>query len=93
VEGVTPTDMLKKTRSEIKEKDRHTRQTHTQPSYGPFSGTTRMSWCQKKSYGLYGAREDNRGRHTDKHARKMLLTVGNRASYLKMSSNSHKDRM
>ena len=25
-----------------------------------------MSWCQKKSSsGLYGAREDNRGRHTD----------------------------
>jgi len=40
--------------------------THTQPFYGPFSGTTRMSRCQKTSAsGLYGAREDNRGRHTD----------------------------
>jgi len=23
-----------------------------------FSGTTRVSWCQKRTYGLYGARED-----------------------------------
>ena len=38
---------------------------HTQSFYGHFSGTTRVSWCQKKSSGLYGAREDNRGRHTD----------------------------
>ena len=30
---------------------------HTQPFYGPFSGTTKVSWCQKSS-GLYGARED-----------------------------------
>ena len=35
--------------------------THTQPFYGPFSATTRVSWCQKKcSSGLYGARGDNR---------------------------------
>jgi len=40
--------------------------THTRPFYGPFSGTTRVSRCQKKSSsGLYSAREDNRGRHTD----------------------------
>jgi len=39
--------------------------THTQPFYGPFSGTTRVSQCQKKSSGLCSAREDNRGRHTD----------------------------
>ena len=33
--------------------------THTpQPFYGPFSGTTRVSWCQKRTSGLYGARED-----------------------------------
>ena len=38
---------------------------HTQPFYGPSSGTTRVSQCQKKSSGLYGAREDIRGRHTD----------------------------
>jgi len=29
-----------------------------QPFYGPFSGTTRVSWCQKRTSGLYGARED-----------------------------------
>jgi len=34
--------------------------------YGPFSGTTPVSRCQKKSSsGLYKAREDNRGRHID----------------------------
>jgi len=32
---------------------------HTpQPFYSPFSGTTRVSQCQKKTSGLYGARED-----------------------------------
>ena len=40
--------------------------THTQPFYGPFSGTTRVSRCRKKSSsGLYGAREDIRGRHAN----------------------------
>jgi len=29
-----------------------------QPFYGPFSGTTRVSRCQKSNSGLYGARED-----------------------------------
>jgi len=29
-----------------------------QPFYGPFSGTTRVSQCQKRTSGLYGARED-----------------------------------
>ena len=29
-----------------------------QPCYGPFSGTTRVSRCQKRTSGLYGARED-----------------------------------
>jgi len=33
--------------------------------YGPFSGSTRVSWCQKRTSGLYGAREIYRGRHTD----------------------------
>ena len=34
--------------------------------YSPFSESTRVSQCQKKaSSGLHGAREDNRGRHTD----------------------------
>ena len=32
---------------------------HTpQPFYGPFSGTTWVSQCQKRTSGLYGARED-----------------------------------
>jgi len=30
----------------------------TTPVYGPFSGTTRVSWCQKRTSGLYGARGD-----------------------------------
>jgi len=29
-----------------------------QPFYGPFSGITRVSWCQKRSSWLYGTRED-----------------------------------
>ena len=29
-----------------------------QPFYGPFSGTTRVSRCQKRTSGLYGVRED-----------------------------------
>jgi len=29
-----------------------------QPFYGTFSGTTRVSRCQKRTSGLYGARED-----------------------------------
>jgi len=33
-------------------------QQQQQPFYGPFSGTTRVSWCQKKTSGLSGARED-----------------------------------
>jgi len=36
-----------------------------QPFYGPFSGTTRVSRCQKRTSGLYGARGFNRGRYTD----------------------------
>jgi len=32
--------------------------THTQPFYGPFSGATRVSQCQKRISGLYGAREE-----------------------------------
>jgi len=29
-----------------------------QPFYGPFSGTTQVGRCQKRTSGLYGARED-----------------------------------
>jgi len=32
--------------------------TPLQPFYGPFSGTTQVSRCQKRTSGLYGARED-----------------------------------
>ena len=32
--------------------------THTQPFYGPFSGTTQVSLCQKRTFGLHGARRD-----------------------------------
>ena len=39
---------------------------HTQPFYGPFSRTTRVSRCQKNLLlDFYCAREDNRGKHTD----------------------------
>jgi len=38
--------------------------THTQPFYGPFSGTTRVSRCQKiLDFKVQG--KTNRGRHTD----------------------------
>jgi len=30
----------------------------TQPFYSPFSGTTQVSQCQKRTSGLYGPRED-----------------------------------
>ena len=32
--------------------------TTPQPFYGPFSGTTGVSQCQKRTSGLHGARED-----------------------------------
>ena len=35
-----------------------TNSTTPQLFYGPFSGTTRVSQCQKRTSGLYGARED-----------------------------------
>jgi len=35
-----------------------------QPFYDHFSGTTRVSRCQKRTSGLYGAREDQY-RHND----------------------------
>ena len=40
--------------------------THTEAFYGPFSGTTLVSQCQKKpSSELYSVRGDSIGRHTD----------------------------
>jgi len=32
--------------------------TTTQPFNSPFSGTTQVSRCQKRTSGLYGAKED-----------------------------------
>jgi len=37
---------------------KHTAPPPPQPFYGPFSGTTWVSQCQKRTSGLYGARED-----------------------------------
>jgi len=36
----------------------HGANTTPQPFYGPFPGSTRVSRCQKRTSGLYGARED-----------------------------------
>jgi len=36
----------------------HNHTTTPQPFYGPFSGTTWVSQCQKRTSGLYGARRD-----------------------------------
>jgi len=47
--------------SKVVQKSRHT----PQPFYGPFFRDHPVSRCQKRILGLYGAREDNRGRHTD----------------------------
>jgi len=44
-----------------------------QPFYGPFSGTTQVSWCHKKaSSGLYGVKEDNK-RQTHRQSGCVLL--------------------
>ena len=39
--------------------------TTPQPFYGPFSGTTRVSRCQKRTSGLVVQGKINRGRHID----------------------------
>jgi len=53
---------------------------HTQPFYGPFSGTTRVSRCQKKksSSELYCARENNRGRHINNPAGRHSIRTNHR---------------
>jgi len=57
--------------------------THTHPFYGDFSGTTQLSRCQKKaSSGLYGAREDNRGRHTNNPAGRHSIWTNQRPTFL-----------
>ena len=38
--------------------NRNTSVLHTQAFYGSFSGTTRVSRCQKRTSGFYGAREE-----------------------------------
>ena len=53
--------------------------THTQPFYRPFFGTTGVSRRQKKSSsGIYGARENNRGRHTDHPAGRRSIRTNQR---------------
>jgi len=48
--------------------------THTQPFYDPFSGTTQVNRCQKRTSGLYGARgKINRDRNTDRPARRRSI--------------------
>jgi len=42
--------------SDISKQYYHT--THTQPFYGPFTGNSLVSRCQKRTSGLYGATED-----------------------------------
>ena len=41
-----------------------------------------MSRCQKKASGLYGAREDNRGRHTDHPAGRYSVWINQRPSII-----------
>ena len=45
------------TRKQREQQDLRTFTPPPQPFYGPFSGTTRVSRCQKRTSGLYGARE------------------------------------
>jgi len=45
-------------RPETKYNTEYTTTTTPQPFYGPFSGTIRVSQFQKRTSGLYGARED-----------------------------------
>ena len=58
-----------------------TEHTHAQPFYGPFSGTTRVSRCQKTS-GLYGAKKDNKSRHTDNPARRHSMLTNQQPTSL-----------
>ena len=58
---------------------RQTYYTHTQPFCNPFSRTTRVGRCPKKSSsGLYGARGDIKGRHTDNPARRHSIRTNQR---------------
>jgi len=53
--------------------------THTTILRGPFSATTRVSRCQKKSFsGLYGATGDIRGRHTNNAAGRHSIQTNER---------------
>jgi len=50
--------VLKKNKSNTTKANNRRTTTTPQPFYGPFSGTTRVSWCQKRTSGLYDATED-----------------------------------
>jgi len=60
------------------------RNAHTQPFYGPFSGTTRVSWCQKKKLLLDFMVQGkiNRGRHTDHPAGRHSIRTNQRPTSL-----------
>ena len=51
-----PGNVMELTKSRIM--TRQCRKNLLQPFYGPFSGTTQVSWCQKRTSELHGARED-----------------------------------
>jgi len=55
--------------------------TNTQPFYGHFSRATWVSPCQKKKLlDFYGAREDNRGRHTNNTAGRHSIRTNQRCT-------------
>ena len=56
---------------------------HTQPFYAPFSGTTRVSRCQKRTSGLHGAR----GRLTE--ADTLIIRLGATPSGLTIAHLHH----
>jgi len=53
-----PTSLPSKSRSITIQCLIHVHHTHAKPFYGPFSGTTRVSRCQKRTSGLHGVRGD-----------------------------------
>ena len=57
----------------------HAHERHTQSFYGTLSGSTLVSrWQKKSSSGLYGARADNRSRHTDHPAGRHSIRISQR---------------
>jgi len=45
----------------------------SQPFYGPFSGTTRVSWCRREPLDFMVQGKINRGRHTDHPAGRLPI--------------------